>query len=119
MDIPGVGIRYGIKKAEFYILKSLDSYEWGEVQNHIGKMLDKGYSQFIFCLQRLSYATSTDLGMWVTLNAKIVNNSGSLVFSLGCNNTLRKYLTLTGLDKILTVKAKDLDSDGPFIPYAS
>jgi hypothetical protein len=119
MDIPGVGIRYGIKKAEFHFLNPLNNYHWCEVQNYIYKMLAKGYSHFTFCLQRLSCITSADLGMWVTLNATIANKSGCLELSLGCNDTIRNYLELTGLDKILKVKSKDLDFDDPFAPFAS
>ena len=119
MDISGVGIRYGIKKAEFYFLKTLDAYHWCEVQKYINRMLDKGFLHFTFCLQRLSCITSTDLGMWVTLNASIAKKSGNLELSLGCNESLRRYLKLTNLDSILKVKSKDLDSDDPFAPFAS
>jgi anti-anti-sigma factor len=106
-NIPGVSIRYGGETAEIFFLKPLNYDEWHEVENFITKTLKDGCSQFIFFLQQLSHFNSTDIGMWVTLNAKVKNEGGSLEFVLGRDSALHKYMSFARLDKILTVQVKD------------
>ena len=108
-SIPGVSIRLGGETAEIFFLKPLNYDEWHEVENYISSTLKSGCSKFIFFLQQLSHFNSTDIGMWVTLNAKIKNEKGTLEFVLGKDSALHKYMNFARLDKILNVQVNDAD----------
>ena len=110
-NIPGVSIKHIDGVMEFYFLKPLDYDEWHEVENHISGMLKDGQLHFTFFLQLLSHFNSTDIGMWVTLNAKIENANGRLKLFMGKDSPLHKYVQYSRLDKILTIQLVDPSQD--------
>ena len=110
-NIPGVAIKRSVETVEIYFLKSLSYDEWREVEGYIDQLLKKGSSHFIFYLQKLTSFTSYDIGMWVTLNAKINSLSGKLDFILGHDSNVHKYMKFANLDKIFSFIVKNPDQD--------
>jgi hypothetical protein len=81
----------------------MDPAEWKEFREILLSMMKKGFIHWRFNLQGIEYPTSTDLGMWVTCNATISSQSGSIEFLVPENSNVRKVLSLTKLDTIFTI----------------
>ena len=90
------------KKVEVIFTSPMNPAEWKELRETLIHMLKEGYSQWRFNLQGIEYPTSTDLGMWVTCNAMISSQSGSIEFLIPRESNVQKVLSLTKLDTIFT-----------------
>jgi hypothetical protein len=110
-DIAGVTIKRSDETVEIYFLKSLNWEEWNEVVGYIDQMISKGSSHIVFNLLKLTNFTSFDIGVWVTLNAKIKSLSGELDFFLGHDSNVHKYMKFAKLDELFSIIIKNTDQD--------
>ncbi|MBN2322924.1 MAG: STAS domain-containing protein [Spirochaetes bacterium] len=90
-------------RADAIFTAPMDPAEWKEFRDILLSMIKKGFIYWRFNLQGIEYPTSTDLGMWVTCNATVSSQSGSIEFLISENSNLRKVLSLTKLDTIFTI----------------
>ena len=106
-NVPGVSIRCTEEAVEVYFLKSLNYYEWHEIEEYIQKMMNTGSTHFIFHLQRLDRFTSFDIGMWITLHTKITNHPGALEFYIGHNAAVLDFMKLSKLNRVFSITSED------------
>jgi hypothetical protein len=83
--------------------RSLDFFEWQEFNDTLNQMIKKEYHEWVFNLVELRKPTSIDIGMWLTCNAKLTNQSGSLGFIVKRNSNVQKVLNVTKLDQIFSI----------------
>jgi hypothetical protein len=108
-NIPGVSIKRADQGVEVCFMNSLTIDEWHEVEIYIDRMLGTGSLHFNFCLQQLMNFTSHDIGMWVTMNAKIKARSAQLNFVVVNDSNTYKYMRFANLDKIFSIVIMDPD----------
>jgi anti-anti-sigma factor len=84
--------------------KSLNLEEWHEFNNALTDMAKKGYNTWIMNLRDLALMTSVDIGMWVTSNAKITNQGGSMKFIVRKNSVVQRTLNVTKLNGVLSIE---------------
>jgi hypothetical protein len=102
--INGVLIEIEEHRVKATFLISLNLNAWQQLMKLMDELLNRGYDQWEFNLERMIGASSIDLGMWPTCNAKITKSSGTLVFAVGENAVIQGVLRLTRLNEILDIK---------------
>ena len=94
----------GQEQIRVKFIKSLDFFEWQEFSDTLNGMIRNNYRRWEFNLEHLKRPTSIDIGMWLTCNAKIQNQSGSLKFVVKKESSVQKVLAVTKLDSILSIE---------------
>ena len=84
---------------------------WHVLLKSIHELIEEDLLNWEFDLTELEHPCSTDIGMWVTLNNKIVNQGGTLHFIVGHDSCAHKYMKLTKLDKMFSITAQDPNQD--------
>jgi hypothetical protein len=107
LDIDGVIIQIFGHEVKVSFIQSPNLDRWQLFMRLFDQLLEKGFKDFEFDLEQLISASSIDLGMWTTCNAKISRRQGRLSFVIGENAILEGILNLTMLNKIFTIKTAD------------
>ncbi len=90
-------------RVDVFFTGPMDPAEWKEFRTILLGIMKKGYVNWKFNLQGIEYPTSTDLGMWVTCNATVSSQGGTVEFLIPRDSNVRKLLSLTKLDMILSI----------------
>ena len=100
--IPRENVKSG-READVFFTNPMDPAEWKDFRTVLLGMIKKGYGIWKFDLKGVEYPSSTDPGMWVTCNATVSSQGGSIEFLVPPGSNVRKVLALTRLDTILTI----------------